>query len=125
MKNVLSRALLAALALGAGASVQAQAPVARPDQAGQGPMALSLGQAVRYAVQNKSSLLATRLAEQTAAAKVGEIKAQGLPQLNLGANVADNFKLQKSLLDAGAFSGPTLGGTTLTARDLAAAQAGQ
>ncbi|MEJ7660786.1 MAG: hypothetical protein WKG07_14785 [Hymenobacter sp.] len=43
-------------------------------------MALSLPQAVRYAVQNKSSLLATRLAEQTAAARVGEIKAQGLPQ---------------------------------------------
>jgi outer membrane protein len=87
--------------------------------AGQGPMALSLSQAVHYAVQNKSSLLSTRLAEQTAAAKVGEIKAQGLPQLNLGANVADNFKLQKSLVSFP--SVPTL----LTQADIAAATAGQ
>jgi outer membrane protein len=122
MKNVLSKTLLAALALGTWAPVLAQTPVA-----GQGPMALSLSQAVHYAVQNKSSLLSTRLAEQTAAAKVGEIKAQGLPQLNLGVNVADNFKLQRSLFDAGALTGGTgaLSGTTLTARDLAAAQAGQ
>jgi outer membrane protein len=120
MKNVLSKTLLAALALGPWAPVLAQAPVA-----GQGPMALSLSQAVHYAVQNKSSLLATRLAEQTAAARVGEIKAQGLPQLNLGANVADNFKLQKSLVDFSTFAGPTLNGTTLTQADIARAQAGQ
>ncbi|MGI4735132.1 MAG: TolC family protein [Janthinobacterium lividum] len=120
MKNVLSKTLLAGLALGTWTPVLAQAPVA-----GQGPMALSLSQAVHYAVQNKSSLLATRLGEQTAAARVGEIKAQGLPQVNVGANVADNFKLQKSLFDSGAFAGPTLSGTTLTQADLAAAQAGQ
>jgi outer membrane protein TolC len=122
MKNVLTGALLASLALGAGAPARAQAPTT---QAGQGPMAMSLNQAVRYAVTNKPSLLATRLAEQTAKAKVGEVKSQGLPQVNLAANVADNFKLQKSLIDAGAFSGPTLSGTTLTPRDIAAASAGQ
>jgi outer membrane protein TolC len=122
MKNVLTGALLAGLALGAGAPARAQAPTT---QASQGPMAMSLSQAVRYAVTNKPSLLATRLAEQTAKAKVGEVKAQGLPQVNVAANLADNFKLQKSLLDAGAFSGPTLSGTTLTPRDIAAASAGQ
>ncbi|HET9503620.1 MAG TPA: TolC family protein [Hymenobacter sp.] len=122
MNNVLTGALLAGLALGAAAPARAQAPTA---QAGQGPMAMSLSQAVRYAVQNKPSLLATRLAEQTAKAKVGEVKSQGLPQVNVAANLADNFKLQKSLIDAGAFSGPTLSGTTLTPRDIAAASAGQ
>jgi len=122
MKNVLTGALLAGLALGAGAPARAQAPTML---AGQGPMAMSLSQAVRYAVTNKPSLLATRLAEQTAKAKVGEVKSQGLPQVNVAANLADNFKLQKSLLDAGAFSGPTLSGTTLTPRDIAAASAGQ
>ena len=122
MKNVLTGALLAGLALGAGAPARAQAPTTL---AGQGPMAMSLNQAVRYAVQNKPSLLATRLAEQTAKAKVGEVKSQGLPQVNVAANLADNFKLQKSLIDAGAFSGPTLSGTTLTPRDIAAASAGQ
>ena len=126
MKNALSKALLASLALGLGAPALAQAPTTAAGQASQGPMAMSLSQAVRYAVANKPSLLSTRLAEQTAHAKVGETKAQGLPQVNLAANVADNFKLQRSLLDAGAFAGPNvLSGTTLTARDLAAAQAGQ
>lgn len=119
MKNLLSGLALALLPL---ASAQAQAPPALPAA---GPLSLSLAQAVRYAVQNKPSLLATRLAEQTAAAKVGEIKAQGLPQLNVGANLADNFKLQKSLVDFSTFAGPTLNGTTLTQSDLARAQAGQ
>jgi outer membrane protein TolC len=125
MKNSTLRVWLAALAL-APSLAQAQAPAATtPPLAG--PMPLSLQQAVRYAVANKPSLLGTRLAEQTAHAKVGEIKAQGLPQLNLGANVADNFKLQKSLVDVGAFGGGggALNGTTLTQRDIAAAQAGQ
>jgi len=125
MKNALTKALLAGLALGVGAPALAQAPATLASPAGQGPMALSLSQAVRYAVTNKPSLLATRLAEQTAKAKVGEVKSQGLPQVNVAANLADNFKLQKSLLDAGAFSGPTLSGTTLTQRDIAAAAAGQ
>ncbi|MFD1467380.1 TolC family protein [Hymenobacter caeli] len=93
--------------------------------AGAPAMLLSLPQAVHYAVQSKSSLLATRLAEQTAAARIGEIKAQGLPQLNVGANVADNFKLQKTLVDFGSFAGAPLSGTTLTQADIARAQTGQ
>jgi len=125
MKNSTLRVWLAAAALAPSLAL-AQAPAAlAPPLAG--PMPLSLSQAVRYAVANKPSLLGTRLAQQTAHAKVGEIKAQGLPQLNLGANVADNFKLQKSLVDVGAFGGGggALNGTTLTQRDIAAAQAGQ
>jgi len=127
MKNMLLGTVLAAssLVLGLAAPALAQTSAATPVPPSAGPMALSLSQAIRYAVTNKSSLLATRLAEQTAAARVGEIKAQGLPQVNFSANTADNFKLQKSLLDASAFSGPTLAGTTLTQADLARAQAGQ
>ncbi|MVN76362.1 TolC family protein [Hymenobacter sp. HMF4947] len=127
MKNMFSNSLLASLVLtlGVGPMAQAQTPASLAPQPGTSPMSLSLTQAVRYAVTNKSSLLATRLAEQTAAAKVGEIKAQGLPQLNIGANVADNFKLQKSLVDVGAFGGGGSTVTPLTAADIAAAQAGQ
>ena len=127
MKSLLSGSLLGAtLWLAPLAPALAQtAPAALPDQPLAGPIALSLPQAVHYAVQNKSSLKATRLAEQTAAARVGEIKAQGLPQLNIGANVADNFKLQKSLVNFGSFAGPPLNGTTLTPTDIANAQAGQ
>ena len=84
-----------------------------------GTMPLSLQQAVSYAVQNKSSLLATRLGEATAAAKVGEIKSQGLPQVNLASTISDNFKLQKSLVSF------PLSQTVLTQGDLTAAQGGQ
>jgi outer membrane protein len=124
MKNALNKALLAALALGTWAPAWAQNSTALPAQPVAGPMAMSLSQAVHYAVQNKPSLMATRLAEQTAAAKVGEVKAQGLPQLSVGANVADNFKLQKSLVDVGAFGGG-LTSVPLTAGDIATAQSGQ
>jgi len=55
---------------------------------------------------------------------VGEIKSAGLPQVNVGANVANNFKLQRSLVDFGRFGGPPLEGTRLTAGDIATAQAG-
>ncbi|QKG58323.1 TolC family protein [Hymenobacter sp. BRD128] len=127
MKNSTLGGWLAAsaLALAALAPASAQAPAALPAPPTSGPLALSLQQAVRFAVANKPSLLSTRLAEQTAAARVGEIKSQGLPQLSIGANVADNFKLQKSLVDFGAFAGPVLQGTTLSQSDLAKAQAGQ
>ncbi|MBH8558642.1 TolC family protein [Hymenobacter negativus] len=84
-----------------------------------GTMPLSLQQAISYAVQNKSTLLATRLGEATATAKVGEIKSAGLPQVNVAATVSDNFKLQKSLVSF------PLSQTVLTQSDLAAAQGGQ
>jgi len=118
MKNLFLGPLLgAALAVMPLAPALAQATL--PTQPGAGPLALSLGQAVRFAVANKPSLLSQRLAEQTARARVGEIKSQGLPQVNIGANVADNFKLQKSLVSF------PLSQTLLTQGDLAAAQAGQ
>ena len=84
-----------------------------------GTMPLSLQQAVSYAVQNKSSLLATRLGEATAAAKVGEIRSAGLPQVNVASTISDNFKLQKSLVSF------PLSQTLLTQSDLNAAQGGQ
>ncbi|MBG8553230.1 TolC family protein [Hymenobacter guriensis] len=121
MKNALRAALLlAVLGFLSLHKLLAQAPTAVSDR----PLDLSLQQAIDYAIKNKSSLLATRLNEQTARAKVGEIKSAGLPQVNVAANVADNFKLQKSLVDFGALGG---GGsaTTLTAKDIAAAENGQ
>ncbi|GAB3859696.1 hypothetical protein GCM10028822_36640 [Hymenobacter terrigena] len=89
-----------------------------------GTMPLSLQQAISYAVQNKPTLLATRLGEATARAKVGEIKSAGLPQVNVAATVSDNFKLQKSLVDFSALGGGSTA-TPLTAADITAAQSGQ
>ncbi|WP_210518232.1 TolC family protein [Hymenobacter terricola] len=103
------------------AQTQAALPAAPPTT---GTMPLSLQQAVNYAVQNKSTLLATRLGEATAAAKVGEIKSAGLPQFNVSATTSDNFKLQKSLVDFSALGGGS-SATPLTAADIAAAQSGQ
>jgi len=102
MKKLFSLKLLLATAL-LGAGPQELAAQNTPPALPQAPpnggtMALSLPQAVDYAIKNKSSLLATRLGEQTARARVGEIKSAGLPQVNVSANVADNFKLQKSLV---------------------------
>jgi len=128
MKNTLRVLLLAAgpgLLAPAGAAL-AQTSAPRPVLTNQtsGTMSLSLQQAIDYAVKNKPTLLATRLAEQTAAAKVGEIRSAGLPQVNVAANVADNFKLQKSLVDFGALGGGS-STTTLSNADIAAAQNGQ
>ena len=116
--------LAAALSAAAPQALLAQdAPAALPAVPTTGTMPLSLQQAIGYAVQNKPTLLATRLGEAAARAKVGEIKSAGLPQVNVAANLADNFKLQKSLVDFSRFSARTA--TPLTAADIAAAQSGQ
>ena len=113
--------LVAALGAAVPRALLAQSPPpalpASPPTAG--TMPLSLQQAIGYAVQNKPALLATRLGEATARAKVGEIKSAGLPQVNVGANVADNFKLQKSLVSFPATQ------TLLTQSDLNAATTGK
>ncbi|MDQ2793503.1 MAG: TolC family protein [Bacteroidota bacterium] len=112
--------LVAALSAAIPQALLAQSPPAALPQAPPttGTMPLSLQQAIAYAVQNKSSLLATRLGEATAAAKVGEIRSAGLPQVNVASTVSDNFKLQKSLVSF------PLSQTVLTPGDLAAAQGG-
>ncbi|WP_201984490.1 TolC family protein [Hymenobacter rubidus] len=113
---LLAAALSAAVPRALLAQTSPSALPAAPPTAG--TMPLSLQQAVSYAIQNKSTLLATRLGEATAAAKVGEIKSAGLPQVNVASTISDNFKLQKSLVSF------PLSQTVLTQSDLAAAQAG-
>ena len=113
LMTALSAALPQALLAQTPPSALSQAPPTT------GPMSLTLQQAVSYAVQNKPALLATRLGEATARAKVGEIKSAGLPQVNVGATLSDNFKLQKSLVSFPATQ------TLLTQTDLNAATTGQ
>lgn len=117
MKKLFQVKLLAALVGALPQTLLAQTTPAALPQAlpTSGVMPLSLQQATAYAVQNKSTLLATRLAEQTARARVGEIKSAGLPQVNVSATVADNFKLQKNLV-----SFPQVQ-TLLTQQDIASA----
>ncbi|KUG06235.1 TolC family protein [Solirubrum puertoriconensis] len=106
-------------------TLSAQTPSTGQPVATSTPMALSLQQAINYALQNKSTLQATRINEKVAQARVGEIRATGLPQVNASATVTDNYKLQRSLVDFGAFGGPQLEGATLTQADINAAQSGQ
>ena len=113
--------LMAALSAALPQVLFAQTPPSALPQApsATGTMPLTLQQAVSYAVQNKPTLLATRLGEATAKAKVGEIKSAGFPQVNVGATLSDNFKLQKSLVSFPATQ------TLLTQNDLNAASTGQ
>ena len=113
--------LMAALSAALPRALLAQTPLSALPQAPptMGTMPLTLQQAVSYAVQNKPALLATRLGEAAARAKVGEIKSAGLPQVNVGATLSDNFKLQKSLVSFPATQ------TLLTQNDLNAASTGQ
>ena len=113
--------LMAALSAALPPALLAQTPPSTLSQAPPttGTMPLTLQQAVSYAVQNKPALLATRLGEAAARAKVGEIKSAGLPQVNVGATLSDNFKLQKSLVNFPATQ------TLLTQTDLNTATTGQ
>jgi outer membrane protein TolC len=121
------------LLLAAGASLLslppllAQTPSTGQPVANSAPLNLTLQQAIDYALQNKSTLQSQRLNEKIAKARVGEIKATGLPQINANAALTDNFKLQKSLVDFGAFAGGpgTLNGATLSPQQLASVNNGQ
>jgi len=128
MKNSLRLLLiLAALSFLGMHKLLAQTPSTGQPVATSTPLALSLQQAIDYSVKNKSTLQSTRINEQLASARIGQIKAQGLPQINGSATLTDNYKLQQSLVDFGAFGGgqgPLLG-ATLTPADIAAAQNGQ
>ncbi|MCB2378771.1 TolC family protein [Hymenobacter sp. BT635] len=119
--------LLAALAFIGVQQLLAQTPSTGQPVATNTPVQFSLQQAIDYALKNKSTLQSARLNEQVAVARVGEIRSAGLPQINVSAALTDNLKLQKSLVDFGAFAGGpgTLNGTTLTQEQLARVQRGE
>ena len=99
-----------------GAAAQAQQGLAQ---------AFSLKESIAYALENQPLLHNAQLQTQAAKARVGQIRSLGLPQINAGADLTDNFKLQKSLVDVSNF-GP--GGTnqvTLTPANLGQLNAGQ
>ncbi len=123
--SLLSLLLTVGLLTSAPARLLAQTPATGQPVATNEPMRLSLKQAVDYALQNKSTVQAQRLNEEIAKARVGQIRSAGLPQINASAGMTDNIKLQKSLVDFGAFGGPPLSGATLTPDQLTQVQGGQ
>ncbi|WP_299705624.1 TolC family protein [uncultured Pontibacter sp.] len=70
------------------------------------PQAFSLQQSIEYALQNRANLKMARNQQDIDKAKVGEIRAMGLPQINAAADLGKNVIQQKSFLPAEFFQDP-------------------
>ncbi|WP_026463357.1 TolC family protein [Adhaeribacter aquaticus] len=62
------------------------------------PQAFSLQQAIRYALQNQPTIKNAQIQSEIARAKVGEVKATGLPQINGAIDIGNNLNIQTSFL---------------------------
>ena len=94
-------------------------------QGAAGTQPFSLQQAIGYALQNQPAIKNAELQNQAAKARVGQIRSMGLPQINAGADLTDNFKLQKSLVDVSAFGGGGQQQVTITPQNLGQLNNGQ
>ncbi|AMM51224.1 transporter [Rufibacter sp. DG15C] len=65
----------------------------------------TLKQAIDYALQNRASLKTLRNQEKIDKAKVGEVRAIGLPQVNAAVDISHNYIPQKSKVDFGDLGG--------------------
>ena len=96
---------------------------AAPAQALAQEQAFSLQEAVQYALENRPNLKVLRHQEQIAKARVGEVRAAGLPQVNAGVDLSNNFIQQKSIVDFSALSqGGLLDPFTITQQQLNSGQ---
>jgi outer membrane protein len=71
----------------------------------QGVQSFSLQQSIDYALQNRANLKVARNQQEIDKARVGEIRAMGLPQIDASAEVGNNFIRQKTLFDPELFGG--------------------
>jgi outer membrane protein len=94
-------------------------------QVAAGTQPFSLQQAIQYALQNQPVMKNAELQTQSAKAQVGQVRSMGLPQINAGVDVANNFKLQKSLVDVSKFGGGGKQQVTITPQNLGELNAGQ
>ena len=60
----------------------------------------SLEQCIDYAIQNRIEVKNAQLDNQIAKAKVGEVRATGLPQVNASLSLIDNYKIPVNFLPA-------------------------
>ena len=67
----------------------------------------SLQEAIDFAMDNNQSVKNARLEEEIADKQVGEILADGLPQVNANVDIGYNYEIRKSFItdETGAFSG--------------------
>ncbi|MEP2023504.1 TolC family protein [Reichenbachiella sp.] len=59
-------------------------------------MSVSLEEAINYALENNQQVINARLEEEIADRQVGEILADGLPQVNLNADLTHNYKIPQT-----------------------------
>lgn len=85
----------------------------------------SLEQAIQYALQNQPAMQSAQIEVEIAKTRVGQIRSVGLPQINGGVDLMNNFKLQKSLVDVSLFGGGGEQQITVTPQNLATLNAGQ
>ena len=62
-------------------------------------MSVSLQEAIDYALENNQQVKNARLEEEIADKQVGEILADGLPQVNANANLMHNYKIQQTVIE--------------------------
>lgn len=65
----------------------------------------TLEEAVDYAIKNNINIKNTQLDAVSAEARIGEIRAAGLPQLSVNASITDNIIIQRFFLPPGGFGG--------------------
>ena len=63
----------------------------------------SLEDCIEYALKNNEEISNMDLAREIAKAQVGETTADGLPQINLNADLTNNYSIRKSIVDASNF----------------------
>ena len=95
MKKILYLIVATSLLSGAYTSTKAQSD-----------STFTLEQSIAFALKNRASLAATRTQLNEADARIGEIRAMGLPQVNAAVEVGNNFIQQKTLIDTRAFGSP-------------------
>jgi outer membrane protein len=69
----------------------------------------TLQQAIDYALQNKAAVQSAKADIEIARAKVGEVRAIGLPQVNAGVDYNNNLAIQRVFLPAAFLGDPTPG----------------
>lgn len=91
----------------------------------QAPVAFSLQQSIDYALANQPNMKNAQLQNEIAAARIGQIRSAGLPQINAGVDVGNNVVLQKTLIDPNMFGGGGTQQTTITPDNLNSLNNGQ
>jgi outer membrane protein len=90
----------------------------------QAPQAFSLAQSIAFALANQPTMKNAQLQTQIAKSRIGQIRSVGLPQINAGVDLTNNFQIQRGLVDVSGF-GAGKNVVTLGPGDLTQLQNGQ